>query len=120
MRARHDDIVQVSIILTSYLGLFSFSHTRHRHREQREHVQCRANCVLKKSLSSSPGRKIIRRRVVKFSGQIKISNNALQIQRVSAIIPVKPFCHKTLKSLPGSLAGAGKMTATAMFGDLGR
>ena len=48
---------------------------------------------------------------MKFSGQIKISNNALQIQRVSAIIPVKPFCHKTLKSLPGSLAGAGKMTA---------
>ena len=47
IRARHDDIVQVSIILTSYLGLFSFSHTRHRHREQREHVQCRANCVLK-------------------------------------------------------------------------
>ena len=43
IRARHDDIVQVSIILTSYLGLllFSFSHTRHHHREQRDHVQCK-------------------------------------------------------------------------------
>ena len=71
----------------------------------------------KKLSFSSSGLKIIRRRVVKFSVQIKISNNALQIQRVSAIIPVKPFCHKTLKSLPGSQTGAGKMTTTAIFGD---
>ena len=111
----HCPSVHHTYILSWFALVLIFSHKSSR--VFTTHWQCSKLCSQMVCLPPKSSGLRIMRRVVKFSGQIKISNNALQIQRVSAIIPVKPFCHKTLKSLPGSQTGAGKMTTTAIFGD---